>query len=245
MRKLFAALTLATLVGCSQGTPGGPGASTASGNKQAAGDGDNTFHLSVPMTSSSLQQGAKSEVTVGIDRETNFDQNVTLKFEDLPKGVTIDPPSPVIKSSSTEVKLMLIAGDDAPTGDFKFRVTGHPAKGADAEVDFKLTVAAKDNFSLSMPLLSTSLKQGESKTVSIGIKRDKKFDQDVTMTFDEMPTGVTLTPSTPVIKRGDTEARITLTAASDASLGAFAVTLLGHPRKGLDTSNEFKLTVVE
>ncbi|NQV26700.1 MAG: hypothetical protein HQ518_20290 [Rhodopirellula sp.] len=245
MKMVFVALTVATLVGCNQGTPGGPGATAANGENPTTGQADDTFNLSVPMTSSSLQQGDQSEVTVGIDRAKNFDQDVTLKFSDVPEGVTIGPVSPVIKSSDTDVKLTLTAGDGTPTGDFKFSITGHPTKGADAQIEFKLTVAPKDSFTLSMPLLPTSLKQGESKTVSIGINRDKKFDQDVAMNFDDMPTGVTLTPPAPVIKRGDTETKITLTAANDASLGDFAVKLLGHPGEGLDKSSEFKFTVIK
>ena len=96
-----------------------------------------------------------------------------------------------------------------------------------------------------MPSLSTSLKQGETQTVSIGITRDKSFDQDVALKFGDMPTGVTLTPDAPVIKRGDAEAQVKLTAAGDAALGNFAIKVTGHPAKGADASNELKLTVVK
>ena len=92
---------------------------------------------------------------------------------------------------------------------------------------------------------STSLKQGEAKTVSVGIKRDKSFDQDVALTFSDMPKGVTLEPDAPVIKHGDTEAQITLTGADDASLGKFAIKVTGHPAKGAEASNEFKLVVAK
>ena len=106
-------------------------------------------------------------------------------------------------------------------------------------------MAAKDSFTLSMPLLATSLKQGEKKTVPIDIKRQKSFDQDVTLSFGEMPTGVTVDPSTPVIKSGDAEAQVTFTAAADAALGDFTVKVTGHPTKGADASGEYKLTVAK
>jgi hypothetical protein len=102
---------------------------------------------------------------------------------------------------------------------------------------------ADDTFNLSVPFLSTTLKQGETKAVSMGIKRGKNFDQDVGLKFDGLPKGVTLDPASPVIKHGDTEAKLTLKAADDASLGDFTVKVTGHPTKGPDASTEFKITV--
>ena len=248
MKRLFTGLTMMTLAvlsGCSQGTPGGPGTTDTSAKKPVMGQADDTFNLSVPVMSSSLQQGEKSESTIGIKRAKNFDEDVALTFADVPKGVTIDPASPVIKHGDTDVKIVFHAGDEAALGEFKIKVTGHPAKGGDAKVDFKLAISAKDTFTLSTPRLSTSLKQGETKSVSIGIKRDKTFDQDVALSFGEMPTGVTLEPAAPMIKQGEAETEITLTSADDASLGTFAIKLTGHPATGADATNELKLTVIK
>jgi hypothetical protein len=47
------------------------------------------------------------------------------------------------------------------------------------------------------------------------------------------------------MKHGDAEAQVTLTAASDAALGNFAIKVIGHPAKGADSSNELKLTVAK
>ncbi len=245
MKSLFTGLVVMTLValsGCNQGTPGGPGTTE---KKPAYGQTDDTFNLSVPVLSSSLQQGKQTEATVGIKRAKNFDEDVTLTFADVPQGVTVEPTSPMIKHGETDVKITVKAGDEAPLGDFKVNITGHPTKGTDAQVAFKLTIAAKDSFTLSTPTLSTSLKQGETQTVSIGIKRDKTFDQDVALTFGEMPTGVTLQPLSPVIKHGDAEAQVTLTSANDAALGNFAIKVTGHPAKGADASNELNLTIAK
>ena len=115
MKSSFTGLvmTLAVLTGCSQGTPGGSGTTAA---KPAYGQADNTFNLSVPVMSSSLQQGKKVDATVGIKRAKNFDEDVTLKFADVPKGVIIDPASPLIKHGDTDAKISFRAGDDAPEG---------------------------------------------------------------------------------------------------------------------------------
>jgi len=239
------ALALVAFTGCNQGTPGGPGATDPKARKALYGQADDTFNLSVPTLSTSIKQGDAKEVSVGIKRGTNFDQDVALTFADVPTGVTIDPASPVIKHSDTEAKFTLKAGDEAPVGDFTIKVTGHPTKGGDATNVFKLTVAKKDTFHLSVPLLSTTLKQGETKEISIGMKRDKDFDQDVALTFADMPKGVTLDPASRVLKHGDTEAKFTLKAAADAALGNFTLRMTGHPTVGADATNEFRLTVAK
>ena len=65
------------------------------------------------------------------------------------------------------------------------------------------------------------------------------------MTFGDLPTGVTIDPASPVIKQGEDEAQVTLTGADDAALGKFDIKLTGHPAKGADATNEFKLSVVK
>jgi uncharacterized membrane protein len=104
---------------------------------------------------------------------------------------------------------------------------------------------ADDTFNLSMPLMSTTLHQGESKEVAVGIKRGKNFDEDVALKFAAGPKGVTIDSANPVIKHGDTEAKLTFKATDDASLGDFTVKVTGHPTKGADASHEIKITVAK
>lgn len=105
-------------------------------------------------------------------------------------------------------------------------------------------VGESDNsFSLTVPTLSTSIKQGETKAVTVGIKRGKNFDEDVALKFTGMPQGVTIDPASPMIKHGDKEANLTIKAAADAAVGKFTIQVTGHPTKGPDASNEFNVTV--
>ena len=104
---------------------------------------------------------------------------------------------------------------------------------------------ADKTFKLSVPLMSTTLHQGETKEVAVGIKRGKNFEGDVTLKFADGPEGVTIESASPIIKHGDTEAKVTLKATADASLGDFTVKVTGHPTKGADATNEFKITVAK
>lgn len=240
-----AVLTLATLAGCTQGAPGGPGTQVTTANRPTYGQAEDTFNLSVPLMSSSLQQGNQLEATIGIQRAKNFDEDVALEFVDVPAGVTIEPATAVIRHGDTDARITFHATDDALVGEYIVKVMGHPTKGGDAEIEFKLAIAAKDSFTLSVPYFATSLKQGETQPLTIEIKRDKAFGQEVALQFSDLPTGVTLDPQTMVLAPGDTEAHFTLTAAEDAALGNFSIEVEGHPAKGADASQEISLTVVK
>jgi uncharacterized membrane protein len=135
---------LVAFFGCNnQSTPGGPGASNRSENKPIVGRADDTFTLDPPNLVTRLKQGESKAVTIGINRGKNFDQDVSLKFENLPKGMSIEPASPVIKHGDSEAKFAIKATDDAALGDFAIQVTGRPAKGSVASNEVKVTVAKK------------------------------------------------------------------------------------------------------
>lgn len=149
MNRLLATTLVAVagavgLAGCDKGTPGGPGATgSGSGRGTAVTTADDSFTLSTPTLSTSIKQGESKVVTIGIKRGKNFGQDVNLKLEGLPKGVTADPMSPAIKAGEEDAKVTMKAADDAALGDFTVKVTGHPKTGADASNEFKLTVDKK------------------------------------------------------------------------------------------------------
>lgn len=244
MKKSFAGLALMALVaftGCNQGTPGGPGAPGKDAKKPLYGQAENTFNLSV--SALSMKQGETKEVMIGIKRGKNLDEDVTVTLVDVPKGVSVDSDHSVIKRGDMEAKFTFKVEDEAALGDYTVKVTGHPTAGPDATNEFKFTLVKKDTFTLSGPFLSTTIKQGDTKVVSVGIKRDKDFDQDVTLAFVGLPTGVTLAPTTAVIKPDDKEAKFMLKAGAEAAVGDFTITVTGHPTKGADASTELKITI--
>ena len=87
-------------------------------------------------------------------------------------------------------------------------------------------------FKLDMPTLETSIKQGETKKVNVGISRGKNFSQDVKLDFGMLPQGLKITPANPVIKAGDMSVDVSVEAAKDAALGHHAITVTGAPTTG-------------
>ena len=149
MQRLLAAVFVAAvaplgLVGCNSGSPGGPGASNRDSNKPRVTTQENSFSLSVPgPTATHIKQGEQKVIDISIDRGKNFSQDVGLKLEGLPEGVTADPAHPDLKAGQEKVQVTLKASDKAALGDFTVKVVGHPSSGPDATNEFKLTVEKK------------------------------------------------------------------------------------------------------
>jgi len=108
----MAAVAMFVLVGCNSGTTGGPGADKAKAQEKESktkklqdkiSQPEDTFSLDVPTLSTKLKQGESKVVTIGIKRGKNFDQNVKLKLDGVPTGVTADP-GPRQSSTATKIR---------------------------------------------------------------------------------------------------------------------------------------------
>jgi len=141
--------TTHTTPGTTNTTPGsttnhGPATTdSTNSNRPLVGQGEETFTLSMPATSTKVAQGESKTVDISIKRGKNLDEDVTLKFSDLPKGVRIEPASPAIRHGDAGAKITVTAAEDAAVGDFTIPVTGHPTKGANAMGTLKITITKR------------------------------------------------------------------------------------------------------
>ena len=134
---------VAVMIGCNQDTPSGPGAIERTANKPVFGQADDAFSLDGPKMPTKLKQGETKDVAITVARGKNFNEDVTLRFTGVPKGVTLDPASPIIRHGDKEAKITLKVADNASLGDFTVKVTGEPSKGLPASSELKITVAQK------------------------------------------------------------------------------------------------------
>lgn len=135
---------LIALCGCNQGAPGGPGTASPDSTKPMMGEADNTFALDLPMLSTKLDQGDTTTISVGIKRGTNFDQDVSLRFDDVPTGVSIMPDAPTIRRMDEKADITIVASDNASVGDFAVRIVGHPDSGSDATAELALSIGERE-----------------------------------------------------------------------------------------------------
>jgi hypothetical protein len=102
----------------------------------------------------------------------------------------------------------------------------------------------ENTFDLVPPRLETDIKQGETKTVTIGISRGKNFGQDVKLDFGKAPQGVKITPKATELKASEKEMPVTIEAEKDAALGEHTITVTGTPAaEGSKATATFKIQV--
>lgn len=130
------------LAGCGnhQSQPGGPGAQNnptgAHVNEPA-----NTFKIDVPHAATHVKQGEAQTVQIGINRGTNFNQELKLEFKGAPQGVKVEPATMTVKEDIKEVNVKIEAGKDAPLGQARITVTGVPMReGSPTSTEFAVDV---------------------------------------------------------------------------------------------------------
>lgn len=149
MKSMYVGLFVAAAIaaGCNtHSTPGGPGATNTTKNSKLPqmGQKEGEFTLKPPSLSTSIKQGESKVIDITIARGKNFDQDVALKFEGVPEGVSIDPATPTLKHGDDKATITVKATDKAAVGDFSVKAIGHPQKGGgDASSEFKLKVSKK------------------------------------------------------------------------------------------------------
>lgn len=104
-------------------------------------------------------------------------------------------------------------------------------------------VGTPDN-TFQITVAGANLKQGESKTVPVGIVRGKNFDQDVKLAVANSPQGVTLKFDDSTLKASAKETNLIIQAGADAALGEHMVTVTATPaREGTPTSTDIKVEI--
>ncbi|MEX0702948.1 MAG: hypothetical protein WD069_12710 [Planctomycetales bacterium] len=156
MKKLATILALVTIfaAGCGkESQPGGPGATNGAATNGAATDGaakdrtadkERTFTITVPGTTVDIDQGEQDEVTIKLNRGSEFKETVNVAF-DAPAGVTISPATAELKQGENEVKITLTATNSATVGKHRVTVKATPQTGPAVAEPFDLEVNARDD----------------------------------------------------------------------------------------------------
>jgi uncharacterized membrane protein len=105
-------------------------------------------------------------------------------------------------------------------------------------------VTKDEGFKIAVPQFETNLKQGELQTVTVTIKRDDYFKQDVKLDLNTTA-GVTVDPTSVRVRANDKpDVQVRLSANKDSALGDYRVSVNGTPETGEPTSAVFKVKVV-
>ena len=124
-------LALMILAGCqSNGTQGGT---------VPKGQG---FTITVPTFTTTIKQGELQTVTVSVNRDDYFKQDVRMEIK-TPAGLSIDPTSVQVRAGDKpDIQLRISANKDAAIGDYRVDVKGTTESGDQSVGYFNVTIVA-------------------------------------------------------------------------------------------------------
>ena len=101
---------------------------------------DEGFKISVPTFTTDVKQGDRQTISVTLQREKFFKQNVRLQIIGA-KGISVTPTDVLVKASDTpEVQLQIAVPKDAALGEYRVFVKGTPETGLRASIVIKVKV---------------------------------------------------------------------------------------------------------
>ena len=99
-------------------------------------------------------------------------------------------------------------------------------------------------FKIAVPTFSTEVKQGETKNITVSLARGPYFKQDVKLQINSSP-GISVEPTKVMVKASDNpDVQLQVSAAKDAAIGEYHISVKGTPETGEPTSTQFNVTVV-
>ena len=103
---------------------------------------DKGFKIAVPALTTDIKQGDRQTVTVSLQRDKFFKQDVRLQIK-ASSGINVKPTKVLVKSGDTpDVQLQITASRDAAIGEYRVYVKGTPKTGEPTSMEFKVKVVA-------------------------------------------------------------------------------------------------------
>ena len=103
---------------------------------------DEGFKISVPTFTTDVKQGDRQTISITVQREKFFKQNVRLQIS-ASSGISVTPADVLVKASDTpEVQLHIAAPKDAAIGEYRVNIKGTPETGLPASIEIKVKVVA-------------------------------------------------------------------------------------------------------
>ena len=103
---------------------------------------DEGFNIVVPTFTTEVKQGELQTVTVSLQRDSLFKQDVTLHIK-AADGISIEPRKVTIKAGDKpDVQLQITAAKDAALGEYPIVVKGKPESGEPTSAKFAVKVVA-------------------------------------------------------------------------------------------------------
>ena len=101
---------------------------------------DEGFTITAPTFNTDVKQGDRQTVTISLQRDKYFKQNVTL-LATATSGITVEPSKIVVKASeSPDVQFQIKAPKDAALSEYLVHIVATPETGNSTSKDFTVKV---------------------------------------------------------------------------------------------------------
>ena len=101
-----------------------------------------------------------------------------------------------------------------------------------------------EGFKIGIPTFPTTIKQGETTSVTLSLSRGDSFKRDVTLDI-RASEGISVEPTQALVKGSDKpDVQVRISAPKDAALGAYQIFVTGTPESGAATSTQLTVKVV-
>jgi uncharacterized membrane protein len=181
-----------------------------------------------------LGLGTTGQTKIVIDPQNGFAANVEFTATTLPKGVTASfSPNPGTQNTT----MTLTVSSTATQGTQNVTVLGTSGSQS-ASTTFPIQIL-QPTFYIS-GIYGLSLKQGTTTTAAFAVNPEYGFDGEVTFAISGLPKGVTASFSP---NPATQETTLTLSAASDAPVGTYALNVSGNS-SGQTSSLVFSFSVL-
>jgi len=194
-----------------------------------------SFSLSMMPDERTVLRDSSTTFTVTVTSVNDFNSPVTLKLTGNPSGTSgTFSPNPVTPPGSGTVQSTLnITTTSAPLyGTYTITVNGTSSGFPSSLAQATLIVSSlsEPDFALYVFPSTLSIVQNKSGTATIQIVSVNNFEESVTLTLQDIPTGVThsfANPTVAPLPGGYVNTKLTLQTSSSTSLGNYTLTLKG------------------
>jgi uncharacterized membrane protein len=105
-------------------------------------------------------------------------------------------------------------------------------------------MSSDEGFKIGTPTFTTDIRQGDRKTITLSLHRDKYFKQNVRLNM-KASEGISVDPTEVTVRASDTpDVQLQIAVPRSAALGEYRVFVKGTPETGQPTSTEVKVKVV-
>jgi hypothetical protein len=185
------------------------------------------FTFTATPASVALTAGGTTQITVASGVVDGYSALIAVTVAGLPAGVTASPASVIMTPGATQV-ITLTASANAATSSGTVTVTGTSGvRVHSATVAVSVTALPPQDFTLAVNPSAVNVTAGGAvgaTTVSVGGVNG--FSAGVGIAVSGLPAGVSVSPATPTIAAGGSQA-ITLSAAASAAAGPSVITVTG------------------